>query len=509
MAKRPKIPTSVQTAVLTESRRRCCLCFHLDGDDSEKPGQIAHLDHDPTNNAEDNLAWLCLPHHDRYDSRTSQSKGLTIEEAKGARRSLYWHVGSTIPLDGPTGRPGPISSASNTTKQAASPSSTKVHREALIEDYSHCIQVGTRDLDQYVPVQLNKIEEAIASQDDTDLLNLEPEEYVASLLNKYRCAFPTIRFDTPRKYTPHGATQTVTWRLPYSGSSQPLRYKPNDLTLYPSTIQAEPCPPDGTLFFEVPIETDVPSDRHLVTALDSLRAYEQRMKAELDKLNRTLEQEATDALSRRRSPLERMQRGLAKHGAHPAGYDASDRPTGDSEHQDNGTKVHRHSQPDAGGEAAYSNSFLSIRLCSEHWKPTGETKLTVPEQRIQFWIAVRPIHPVLIHSFQVRIDDKLNEDTTDWRMCYENLEGTFALEHPSPESTPSENPNDNRGTTFFRFRQPYMTQPGEEILLRGRAESRKRWCGTWKGWLNLSFKMDVAQESRVALPVEVTFLKTN
>jgi hypothetical protein len=55
---------------------------------SEKKGQIAHLDRDPSHNDPDNLAFLCLEHHDQYDSRPSQSKGLTPEEVKRYRAAL-------------------------------------------------------------------------------------------------------------------------------------------------------------------------------------------------------------------------------------------------------------------------------------------------------------------------------------------------------------------------------------------------------------------------------------
>jgi hypothetical protein len=54
-----------------------------------KRGQLAHLDGNPSNTALDNLAYLCLPHHDEYDSTTSQSKGLTINEVKLYRTRLY------------------------------------------------------------------------------------------------------------------------------------------------------------------------------------------------------------------------------------------------------------------------------------------------------------------------------------------------------------------------------------------------------------------------------------
>ena len=76
-------------AVLDRSRRRCTLCFHLDGDIREKHGQIAHLDQEPSNFAEDNLAFICLAHHSLYDSRTSQHKNYTVSEVKAARERLY------------------------------------------------------------------------------------------------------------------------------------------------------------------------------------------------------------------------------------------------------------------------------------------------------------------------------------------------------------------------------------------------------------------------------------
>ena len=87
--KRVAIPPSVRTAVLVKSCRRCCVCYGLDGDLKTRPGQIAHLDRDRSNAAPDNLAWLCLQHHDQLDSRTSQSLGLTTGEVKEFRARLW------------------------------------------------------------------------------------------------------------------------------------------------------------------------------------------------------------------------------------------------------------------------------------------------------------------------------------------------------------------------------------------------------------------------------------
>jgi hypothetical protein len=89
---RKPIPPAVETQVLVDSRRRCCLCFHLDDDIGRKQGQIAHVDRNRKNHTESNLAFLCLPHHDEYDSRTSQSKGITKDELLHAKTSLLAYV---------------------------------------------------------------------------------------------------------------------------------------------------------------------------------------------------------------------------------------------------------------------------------------------------------------------------------------------------------------------------------------------------------------------------------
>lgn len=88
MARKP-IPDATQASVLLKSRRRCCLCFCLKGEDEVKKGQLAHLDWDNANAAEENLAFLCLGHHDEYDSTPGLSKGLRQREVKKWRDELY------------------------------------------------------------------------------------------------------------------------------------------------------------------------------------------------------------------------------------------------------------------------------------------------------------------------------------------------------------------------------------------------------------------------------------
>lgn len=91
MKRRPKVSDPIQADVLVSSRRRCCVCFGLHQDERVKKGQVAHLDHDRQNNNPENLAFLCLDHHDEYDGETSQAKGLTVQEVKRYRAELYQH----------------------------------------------------------------------------------------------------------------------------------------------------------------------------------------------------------------------------------------------------------------------------------------------------------------------------------------------------------------------------------------------------------------------------------
>lgn len=98
MAARATISPEVIADVLVTSRRRCCVCFALSNDADEKRGQVAHLDRDASNSARDNLIFLCFDHHDQYDSRTSQSKGLTAEELRQYQAQLDRFIAQSLPL---------------------------------------------------------------------------------------------------------------------------------------------------------------------------------------------------------------------------------------------------------------------------------------------------------------------------------------------------------------------------------------------------------------------------
>lgn len=88
VGRRKRVRPQVESEVLVESRRRCALCFGLEQDSRRKSGQIAHVDRDSSNGAKENLAYLCLEHHNEYDSRQSQAKSFTPAELTRYRGEL-------------------------------------------------------------------------------------------------------------------------------------------------------------------------------------------------------------------------------------------------------------------------------------------------------------------------------------------------------------------------------------------------------------------------------------
>lgn len=91
---RVKPTAQIEADVLHACRRRCCICFYLEQNIGVRKGQIAHIDQNRANSDKNNLVWLCFEHHDEFDSRTSQSKGLTREEVRRWRDKLIKHFHS-------------------------------------------------------------------------------------------------------------------------------------------------------------------------------------------------------------------------------------------------------------------------------------------------------------------------------------------------------------------------------------------------------------------------------
>ncbi|MDX2262926.1 MAG: hypothetical protein SFU84_14630 [Gemmatimonadales bacterium] len=92
---RAPITEQVSVEVALKGRRRCVLCFGLNADQAVKAGQLAHVERDSSRSGVDDLAWLCLPHHDEYDSKRSQSRGFSPKELRAYRDELYDLIASS------------------------------------------------------------------------------------------------------------------------------------------------------------------------------------------------------------------------------------------------------------------------------------------------------------------------------------------------------------------------------------------------------------------------------
>ncbi len=96
---RKAIPEKVERSVLIKSRRRCAFCYFFENDTKRVEGQIAHIDRDKSNHNESNLVFLCLLHHNEYDTRPSQTKRYQPEEAKTAKVSLESYIKTGFPQE--------------------------------------------------------------------------------------------------------------------------------------------------------------------------------------------------------------------------------------------------------------------------------------------------------------------------------------------------------------------------------------------------------------------------
>lgn len=86
-----------ETAILVNCGRRCALCTGLNNDHAVKKGQIAHIDRDSSNSSYENLAFLCIPHHDDYDSVSRQSKSFKPDELRHYKKEVCRQYGPVYP----------------------------------------------------------------------------------------------------------------------------------------------------------------------------------------------------------------------------------------------------------------------------------------------------------------------------------------------------------------------------------------------------------------------------
>jgi len=68
------------------------MCYALDRDNRQKNGQIAHINRKSSISTIENLAYLCLDHHNAYDSRMKQTKNYTPNELSSYKAELEAYI---------------------------------------------------------------------------------------------------------------------------------------------------------------------------------------------------------------------------------------------------------------------------------------------------------------------------------------------------------------------------------------------------------------------------------
>jgi len=80
MSDRTKIPKEIRTRILMANAHSCCVC-------SSGGVQIHHINGDNSDHREENLAVLCLPHHDKATSPQGLTASLTAEQIRTYKRN--------------------------------------------------------------------------------------------------------------------------------------------------------------------------------------------------------------------------------------------------------------------------------------------------------------------------------------------------------------------------------------------------------------------------------------
>jgi hypothetical protein len=85
--RRTPIPDDISAEVMFQHDRTCCICHQR-----ELAVQIHHVDEDPTNHAINNLAVLCLQHHEQTQTRGGFAKKLKAADVVRSRDDWIFRV---------------------------------------------------------------------------------------------------------------------------------------------------------------------------------------------------------------------------------------------------------------------------------------------------------------------------------------------------------------------------------------------------------------------------------
>lgn len=101
MPRRVKVPHDKEVKVLVKNKHQCCVCRELR---SSQEVQIHHIDGNPSNNELENLAVLCIYHHDLANiglkrGKLGQGKKITPNEVRVYKNDWEKRVEAEIKVE--------------------------------------------------------------------------------------------------------------------------------------------------------------------------------------------------------------------------------------------------------------------------------------------------------------------------------------------------------------------------------------------------------------------------
>jgi hypothetical protein len=214
-AARKPIPRKTQAAVMIQSRGRCALCFHWYDDLSVKAGQLAHIDRNRANHAETNIAFLCQPHHDQYDTTPSQTKRVMPEVLAAAKQELQRAIANGRHLTALS----VAAVAAHETDRAAFAELLRMMTESRTADFLRRTCFGSESFHWR---QLNEIENYVTFSDgaECEFIDRDLEALRQKFIAQYKIFRPLLSRNTaPTRHNPPYRTVPIEWE-----DTDPKRY---------------------------------------------------------------------------------------------------------------------------------------------------------------------------------------------------------------------------------------------------------------------------------------------
>lgn len=179
--------------------------------------------------------------------------------------------------------------------------------------------------------QAKLLRDAVEAVPEEHLLQADVDEWVAALVDEFRAEAPELHLDQMYRDPPQDVKVDVSWdhsryfsptssdrrvrgyrivvRVPFTGDKAVFELRPNSFTLNPP--RGSVAGDELTLTLEYPHDAPPNIDGQVNGVVGTVQQWLGWARAEIDAFNRSLEQEARNAITARRSRIEKRDAHLA------------------------------------------------------------------------------------------------------------------------------------------------------------------------------------------------------